>query len=262
MASVRGLADPSFPLMGARRHRPGAPAPRRRRWVRRAVVWLVLLPLTLSFVQVLALRWIDPPTSGVMLERWLELRAEGATVSIDYRWRDWQRHSPALAMAVIAAEDQQFASHQGFDADAIRAAWSRNREGSGRLRGGSTISQQVAKNLFLWSGRSWLRKGLETWYTVLIETLWPKQRTLEMYLNLAELGDGIYGAEAAAQRYFGIPSQQLSAGQAAALAAVLPSPRRYSVLKPSAYVQRRRAWIERQVEQLGGVTYLASLSGE
>ncbi len=216
---------------------------------------LLLLPL-LSIAQVLILRWVNPPTSGVMLERSFELRGAGRAASIDQQWVDWSALSPHLAIAVVAAEDQRFPAHSGFDTEAIREAWQRYRGGGKSLRGGSTISQQVAKNLFLWSDRSWLRKGLETWYTGLIETLWSKQRILEMYLNIAEFGDGVYGAEAASQHYFGKPAAQLNAAQAARLAAVLPSPRKYSVTAPSAYVRRRAAWIEAQMQQLGGAAYL------
>jgi len=234
-------------------------APRRRSWGQRlrrfALLLLLLLPL-LSIAQVLILRWVNPPTSGVMLERSFELRGAGRAASIDQQWVDWSALSPHLAIAVVAAEDQRFPAHSGFDTEAIREAWQRYRGGGKSLRGGSTISQQVAKNLFLWSDRSWLRKGLETWYTGLIETLWSKQRILEMYLNIAEFGDGVYGAEAASQHYFGKPAAQLNAAQAARLAAVLPSPRKYSVTAPSAYGRRRAAWIEAQMQQLGGAAYL------
>jgi len=237
--------------------------PRKRSWVRklRRFIWmLVLLLPVLSIAQVLLLRWVNPPTTGVMLERAFELRRAGRAANIDQQWAEWSALSPQLAIAVIAAEDQRFPEHNGFDTEAIRQAWQRYRGGGKSLRGGSTISQQVAKNLFLWSDRSWLRKGLETWYTGLIETLWPKQRILEMYLNIAEFGDGVYGAQAASQRYFRKPAAQLSAGQAASLAAVLPSPRKYSVTAPSAYVRRRAAWIEAQMQQLGGVDYLAPIA--
>ncbi len=253
-------------MMKLRRPRLTTRAPSgRRSWRARLVRWTLLalsLPLIVSVLQVLMLRWIDPPTSGVMLERRSEWLSEEKPGQIAYQWRPWSELPATLAIAVIAAEDQQFAEHSGFDTEAIRAAWAQNREGEKSLRGGSTISQQVAKNLFLWSDRSWLRKGLEAWYTVLIEALWSKQRILEVYLNIAEFGDGVYGAQAASERYFNMPAGQLTAQQAASLAAVLPSPRRYSVAAPSAYVQRRRAWIERQVLQLGGKEYLMSLDDD
>ncbi|MEO7200282.1 MAG: monofunctional biosynthetic peptidoglycan transglycosylase, partial [Dokdonella sp.] len=160
-----------------------------------------------------------------------------------------------LAIAVVASEDQRFPQHRGFDVDAIRDALAAADDGE-RLRGASTISQQVAKNLFLWGGRSYVRKGLEVWFTALIETLWTKQRILEVYLNIAEFGDGIYGAQAASQQHFGRPATELSSHQAALLAAVLPSPKRLHAKRPSAYVQKRAAWIERQMRQLGGSAYL------
>lgn len=233
-------------------------APRKRRWLRRLLL-LALLPVLASVLQVLALRWIDPPTSTFMLDRrWQAWREDEAGFALDYRWVPLQRIAPELPLALVAAEDQLFPQHTGFDRAAIEAALEGNREG-GRLRGASTISQQTAKNLFLWSGRSWLRKGLEAWYTVLLETLLPKRRILELYANVAEFGDGIYGAEAAAQRFFGKPASALGARESARLAAVLPSPKRYVAEPPSPYVRERAAWIERQMRQLGGPAYLDGL---
>jgi len=235
---------------------------RRRGPVRRLLRWLVLAALVLvvgSVLQVLVLRFVDPPFSAFMVARQVEaLRAGDRGFRVDYRWRDASEISPQLAVAVIAAEDQRFAGHHGFDLEAIRAAAERNARG-GRVRGASTISQQTAKNLFLWSGRSWLRKGLEAWYTVLLEALWPKQRILEVYVNVAEFGDGVYGAQAAARRYFGKDAAQLTPAEAARLAAVLPSPRRYSAANPGPYVQRRTGQIQRQMRQIGGTGYLEQL---
>jgi len=168
--------------------------------------------------------------------------------------------SPHLPIALVAAEDQQFPAHHGFDLDAIGRALDHNDDG-GRVRGASTISQQVAKNLFLWQGRSWLRKGMEAWYTLWLETLWPKQRVLEVYANIAQFGDGVYGAEAAAQRYFGVASSALNSAQSARLAAVLPSPQRWHAARPGPYVLARQAWVERQVRQLGGPEYLRECCG-
>lgn len=224
--------------------------PRRRRWGRR-IALVALLALCASILPVVALRWIDPPTSAFMLAHAL---GPGRDAALRYEWVDAARISPQLAVALVAAEDQKFPFHDGFDVAAIRDALE---QGEGRAgRGASTISQQVAKNLFLWSGRSWLRKGLEAWYTLLIEALWPKARILEIYANIAEFGEGVYGAEAAAQAYFGKPAAQLSASESARLAAVLPNPKRYRVEAPGPYVLRRQAWIERQVRQLGGPDYL------
>lgn len=227
----------------------------RRRWRR----WLWQVPcalLAFSILQVVVLRFIDPPFSSVMALRQMEAWGQGDWgFRIHYQWRDLDAMARSVPISLVAAEDQQFPQHNGFDLKAIEKALDHNARGK-RLRGGSTISQQVAKNVFLWQGRSWLRKGLEAWYTVLIEALWPKQRILEMYANVAEFGDGVYGVQAAAQRYWHKDAARLSAGESARLAAVLPSPRRYSVTKPGPFVQRRAVWIQRQARQLGGAGYL------
>ncbi|HEY0179988.1 MAG TPA: monofunctional biosynthetic peptidoglycan transglycosylase, partial [Dokdonella sp.] len=189
-------------------------------------------------------------------EDWLRARLAGEhSYTLHYRWTSWQRVAPTLPIALVAAEDQKFPFHHGFDLDAIQSALADADDGE-RLRGASTISQQVAKNLFLWNGRSFVRKGLEAYFTVLIEALWPKRRILEVYLNVAEFGDGVFGAAAASERFFGTAPAQLDAHRAALLAAVLPNPRRLRVDRPSAYVLRRAAWIERQAAQLGGPAYL------
>lgn len=230
----------------------------RRRWLH----WLWKLPLLLvlvSVLQVLVLRFIDPPFSAFMAARQLEAWWQGdRDFRVAYDWRDMAAIAPSLPVALVAAEDQDFANHHGFDFKAIEQARERNARG-GRLRGASTISQQLAKNLFLWSGRSWVRKGMEAWYTVLIETMWPKQRILEVYANVAEFGDGIYGAQAAARSYWGKDASRLSPTESARLAAVLPSPRRYSAARPGPYVQRRTRWIERNARQIGGAGYLQEL---
>ena len=213
-----------------------------------------------SALLVLVLRWVPPPGTALMVERKLESWVDGQPIDLQRTWRPWAELPDDLKMAVIAAEDQQFAHHWGFDVDAIRAALAHNERG-GTLRGASTLSQQVAKNLFLWSGRSWLRKGFEAWFTTLIELFWPKQRILEVYLNSAEWGDGIFGAEAAARHHFGVGAPYLSARQASLLAAVLPNPRQWSAGRPSAYVNRRAGWIHRQMRQLGGSHYLQRLRG-
>lgn len=220
-----------------------------------------VLFVMLTALPVLALRFIDPPTSAFMLDRqWQAFRDDEAGFALRYAWVDWDALSPELPIALVAAEDQQFPSHAGFDLEAIDKALENNARGR-PVRGASTISQQVAKNLFLWSGRSWARKGLEAWFTVLIEGLWPKQRILEVYANVAEFGDGVYGAEAAAQGYFGKPARRLNAAESARLAAVLPNPKRYSVVAPGPYVQRRAAWIAGQARNLGGPGYLAACCG-
>lgn len=241
------------------------PAARRRpvrRWLRR----LLLLPLGLALftvLQVVVLRFVDPPFSSFMAIRQVEAWLDGdADFRVAYDWRDLEQMAPGLPVALIAAEDQNFARHSGFDLEAIEQARRRNERG-GRLRGGSTISQQLAKNLFLWQGSSapsrWARKGIETWYTMLIELLWPKRRILETYANVAEFGDGVYGAQAAARRYFGRDASRLTDAQSARLAAVLPSPKRYSAASPGPYVQRRARAIERNMRQIGGPAYLQAL---
>ena len=237
--------------------RAGKPRGARRvlRWL---LLWLPLWFLLLTCTQVLVLRWLPPFTSAFMIGRQFDaVLARDWDFRLRYSWRRSSRISPTLPISLVAAEDQTFPNHHGFDFKAIDKAISSNKRGR-RVRGASTISQQVAKNLFLWSGRSYLRKGLEAWYTVLIEFLWPKQRIIEVYANIAEFGDGVYGAEAAAQSFFGKPASRLSASESARLAAVLPSPKRYDARRPGPYVLRRARWIERQVRHLGGASYLAS----
>lgn len=237
------------------------PPPRRRLRLWRWLLALPLLALLLSAWQVVVFRFVDPWSSAFMTAWRLDaLRAGGTAVAPDYRWRDLGQVSPALPVALVAAEDQKFPTHAGFDLDAIDRALA-ERAAGGRLRGASTISQQVAKNLFLWEGRSFVRKGIEAWYTVLIEAIWPKRRILEVYVNVAEFGDGIYGAEAAAQRFFGKPASALDADEAALLAAVLPNPKRFDVAAPSGHVRERQRWIVRQARQLGGADYLRACCG-
>lgn len=190
------------------------------------------------------------PVAGVLLHRFAPvgvtfLMAQRAVEGEAYQrsWRPLSRIDPDLVTAVIAAEDAKFCSHYGFDIEAIEKALAHNERRPNRLRGGSTITQQTAKNVYLWPGRGWVRKGLEAWYTVLIETAWPKRRIMEVYLNVVEWGPGVYGAEAAARHWYGKSAEKLSAREAARLAAVLPSPRRYRADRPGPYVQRRTARI-------------------
>ncbi|MEZ0472340.1 monofunctional biosynthetic peptidoglycan transglycosylase [Luteimonas salinilitoris] len=235
-----------------------ARAPRWRRW-RRRLLMLPLVLVLLSILQVLALRFVDPPFSMFMVARQLRAWTAGdGDFRVAYRWRDFDRIAPTLPLAAIAAEDQNFAAHHGFDLEAIEKAREHN-AGGGRLRGASTISQQVAKNLFLWNGRSWVRKGLEAWYTLLMELMWPKQRILEVYVNVAEFGDGVYGAQAAARTFFGKDADALGTAESARLAAVLPNPKGYSAARPGPYVQRRTQAIQRQMRQIGGVAHLEQL---
>ncbi|MGL5007078.1 MAG: monofunctional biosynthetic peptidoglycan transglycosylase [Plesiomonas sp.] len=191
---------------------------------------------------------------SVIIERVITAHLEGKpTYSVTHWWVASDAISPQMKLAVIAAEDQRFPDNFGFDFQAIAQALKHN-EHSRRIRGGSTISQQTAKNVFLWSDRSWLRKGLEAGVTVLIELFWSKDRILTVYLNSIEFGQGIFGVEAAARHYFHKSANQLTATESARLAAVLPNPIRYQVQAPSAYVLQRQKWILRQMRQLGGVT--------
>ncbi|MDD3444979.1 MAG: monofunctional biosynthetic peptidoglycan transglycosylase [Zavarzinia sp.] len=205
---------------------------------RRRLLWsmvgvFVLLPLAM----VLVYRVVPVPLTPLMVIRLFE--GEG----LSHDWVSYDEIAPAMIRSAIAAEDAKFCRHDGFDWEAINDALEAAEDGE-RLRGGSTISQQTAKNVFLWPGRSWLRKGLEAGFTVLIETVWPKRRILEVYLNSVEFGPGVYGVEAAARFHFGKPAANLSSHEAALLAAVLPNPRRFSASRPSAYTQRYAGRIE------------------
>lgn len=216
----------------------------------------------MTAIAVLLLRWLNPVTSAFMLTARVQAAADhDAHYRTDYRWVSLEKISPHAALAVIASEDQLFPFHAGFDLDSIRAAVRASERGK-RLRGASTISQQVAKNLFLWSGHSFVRKALEAWFTVLIEAMWPKERILEIYLNVIELGRGVYGVEAASERYFHKPAARLSSSDAALLAAVLPNPRRYHADNPSPWLLSRRDWILGQMRDLGGSSYLQALERE
>ena len=221
------------------------------------LVWVLL-----TATPVLLLRWLRPLTSAFMVEaRVAAWQARQHDYHTDFRWVRLEQISPHAAIAVIASEDQQFPYHAGFDLNSIREAVRASEHGK-RLRGASTISQQVAKNLFLWSGHSFLRKGLEAYFTVLIETLWPKERILEMYLNTAQFGEGIYGVQAAAERFWYKPALHLSSEEAASLAAVLPNPLRLHADRPSRYVIARRDWILTQMRELGGAAYLRAVESE
>jgi monofunctional biosynthetic peptidoglycan transglycosylase len=225
-----------------------------RRFVTRVFQFVALL-LAICVLATFALRFIPPLTTAVIVERRVSALVHGRAYKVDYRWVPWSRISPRAALAVIASEDQNFATHWGFDVESIQQAVDAHERGQ-RLRGASTISQQVAKNLFLWSGRSYVRKGLEAYFTVLIELTWSKRRILEVYLNIVELGDGVFGVEAASQRFFHKPASRLSPDEAALLAAVLPNPIRLRADRPSAYVEERRTWIVQQMEQIGGSGYI------
>ncbi|HFZ8996144.1 TPA: monofunctional biosynthetic peptidoglycan transglycosylase [Citrobacter freundii] len=200
---------------------------------------------------------VPVPFSAVMAERQAGAWLQGDFGYVAHSdWVSMEKISPWMGLAVIAAEDQKFPEHWGFDIPAIEQALAHNERSEGRVRGASTLSQQTAKNLFLWDGRSWLRKGLEAGLTVGIETVWSKKRILTVYLNIAEFGEGVFGIEAAAQRYFHKPASRLTMSEAALLAAVLPNPLRFKADAPSGYVRSRQAWIMRQMQQLGGQSFM------
>jgi monofunctional biosynthetic peptidoglycan transglycosylase len=249
----------------ARSQRRAGPARQRGRFAGVLLRYLgiaLLAWLLITATPVLLLRWLPPLTSAFMVQaRVAAWRAHQRDYHTDFRWVSLEQISPHVAIAVIASEDQQFPFHAGFDFNSIREAVRASEHGK-RLRGASTISQQVAKNLFLWPGHTFVRKALEAYFTVLIETLWPKERILEMYLNVAQFGDGIYGVEAAAQRFWRKPALHLSSAEAATLAAVLPNPLRLHADRPSHYVIARRDWILAQMRDLGGDAYLRALENE
>lgn len=227
--------------------------------IRKLLIWTALLVIVVPLLLIVVLRWLPPPSSAFMLHHAFTASSASNCKGIDFQWRPWSELSTQMAIAVIAAEDQHFPEHFGFDVDAITLAL-KERQAGKRIRGASTISQQVAKNLFLWSGQSWLRKGIEVWLTGWIELVWPKQRILEVYLNIAQFGACLFGVQAAAQQYFNSNAKDLTMGQAALLAAVLPNPVRYQVARPSGYIRTRQRWILKQMRQLGGVEYLQRLT--
>jgi len=203
----------------------------------RLLALIVIVAVFAPPLGALIYRLVPPPITILMVERLVQ--GQG----MDYQWRALSDISPALQQAAVAAEDARFCTHHGFDFQAMQKAMRQNERtearGGSKIRGGSTISQQTAKNVFLWPGRSYLRKGLEAWYTVLIETIWGKRRIMEVYLNVAEMGPGIYGAQAAAERYFHEDAADLTPGQAAHLIAILPSPLKWKAVAPGRYVARR-----------------------
>jgi monofunctional biosynthetic peptidoglycan transglycosylase len=219
----------------------------------RKVLRIVLAVVIAQLAYVVALRWVYPPVTLTQMGSWLG----GHGLKRDYV--SGKKISPHLKLAVIAAEDQLFAEHNGFDWAGIEQAMSDSRKKKKRLRGASTISQQTAKNVFLWQGRSWLRKGLEVYFTLLIELCWSKERILNVYLNVIETGPGAFGAEAAARHYYNKPAARLTRMEAARIAACLPNPKKYRAQPASPYVTRRANWILGQMNNLAGDEALAAL---
>lgn len=225
------------------------------RWIGRFVFKIALWFFGLSIGLVILYRFLPVPITPLMVIRLFEQAVDSKKEMRLYK--DWEsienisRHAP---QAVVAAEDQKFLDHHGFDLEAMKKAWENNKKGK-RIKGASTITQQTVKNVFLWPSRSYIRKGLEAYFTVLVELVWSKERILEVYLNVIEMGDGIYGIEAAAQTFFKKPAANLTRGQAALIAAVLPNPRRWNPAKPTAYIQGRQTWILRQMSNLEPVGF-------
>jgi monofunctional biosynthetic peptidoglycan transglycosylase len=214
-------------------------------WLLKAMLWF----FAISIVWVLLYKFINPPITFLMVERGFEQKAAGKEWKLDKKWKDYDELSTNLKKAAIAGEDARFMSHHGFDFEAIEKAYEKNKKGK-KVRGGSTISQQTAKNVFLWPKRSYVRKGFEAYFTFLIELFWSKQRILEVYLNVIEMGDGIYGAEKACQKYYGKSAESLSKGQAALLIAVLPNPIRWTPAHPTPYIYHKQALILRNIRNL------------
>lgn len=217
---------------------------------------LLLLLFIISVAWVTLYKFVNPPTTPLMVIRYFEGNNGGNLIKTD--WKKYDDISDYMKMAVIAAEDQKFAHHDGFDLRAIEDAIDDRLEGN-RLRGASTITQQTAKNVFLWPERSWFRKVIEAYFALLIDNIWDKKRILEVYLNVIETGDGIYGVDEAAQVYFGRSAKNLDLVDSALIAAILPNPRVMSATKPSEYVLEREKWIREQVGHLGGVSYLKNI---
>ena len=218
-----------------------------KNWWQNTVKWTLRIILgffAITIFWVIALRFINPPVTYLMIKRGFEWKAAGKGFKIEKDWLDYDELSTNLKKAAIAGEDAHFMTHNGFDTKAIIEAFEKNQDGK-PLRGGSTISQQTAKNVFLWPERSWVRKGLETYFTALIEIFWSKKRILEVYLNVIEMGQGVYGAEAAAQYYFNKSGKSLSKKEAALIIAILPNPRKWDARRPSRYVNSRANSIAR-----------------
>ena len=222
----------------------------------RAIIrWTVVAFLGSTILAVVALRFLPVYFTPLMFIRCSEQLAEGKSLKMKHHWVPLNKISPSLPMAVMASEDAKFLKHHGFDYQAIEHAAERNRKHPEKRKlGASTISHQTAKNVFLWPGRSWVRKGFEVYFTALIELMWPKERIMEVYLNSIEMGDGIYGADAVAEEHFGTDAQNLTKAQCALIAATLPNPRKFSSKNPSAYMRKRQARIMREMKYVDKLT--------
>lgn len=219
--------------------------------IAKAALYFILV----TVLWVVAYRFINPPITLLMIMRDIERKSDGKDFKIDKKWVNYKDMSPYMGRAAIAGEDQKFVHHLGFDMTAINRAYHANKADSTKVKGGSTISQQTAKNVFLWPGRSWIRKGFEAYFTILIEIFWSKQRILEVYLNVIEMGDGIYGAEAAARNYYGKSCSELSRSEAAMIAACFPNPIRWTPKNPTRFIRHRHSLIMRNIRVLGTVKF-------
>ncbi|MGH8427849.1 MAG: monofunctional biosynthetic peptidoglycan transglycosylase [Gammaproteobacteria bacterium] len=254
LPKIRVPADVSVSRRKPEEVKPAPAKKRRRRWPRRLLALIVALFL-ITWLPVLVLRWVNPPTTAYMIETIASLPDARP---LDRRaWVPYDQIAPAMRLAAVAGEDQTFPGNHGFDVKAIKAAMQHNANDD-TLHGASTITQQTAKNLFLWPGRNYFRKGVEAYFTALIDVTWSKQRVLAVYLNIVQFGPRTFGVEAAAEHYFGKHASQLTAPEAALLAATLPDPIDYDPAHPSAYLQERQSWILEQMRHLGS-DYLSSL---
>ena len=220
------------------------------RFLYKSLLWFFAISIGL----VIVFKWVPVPATPLMVIRTVQQAVNGEDIVWKHDWESIDNISKNLQLAVICSEDQNFLNHHGFDMKAIEKAIEYNKKGK-KTRGASTISQQTAKNVFLWPHRSWVRKGLEAYFTFLIELIWSKERIMEVYLNSVEMGHGIYGAEAAAQHWFNRPASSLRLNQATAIAAILPSPLRYRANPATNYIQRRKNWIARQINFFGPLNY-------
>ena len=218
-------------------------------------LWRLILGfVVISILSVILFRWVPVPVTPLMVIRCVEQKMDGKKMRLSHDWVPFKEITPKLQLAVVCSEDQNYLKHFGFDWGAIQKAMKQNEEGK-HIRGASTITQQTAKNVFLWPGRSYIRKGFEVWFTLLIEIFWSKERIMEVYLNSIEMGDGVYGAQAATQHWYRKDASSLTPIQAAGIAAILPNPRKYKATSSSSYINNRKTKIMRVMRQVGKIDY-------
>lgn len=220
------------------------------RWIWKAMLWF----FGLSILSVIIFKWVPIPFTPLMITRIIEFKVDGNDAIYSHDWVPLEDMSPNLPKAVIASEDGNFLKHSGFDFEAMQKAFKNNSKGK-KLKGGSTISQQTAKNVFLWQGRSYVRKGLEAYFTVLIELIWGKERIMEVYLNSIEMGNGVYGAQEAARHWYSKKAIDLTPKEAAGIAAILPNPRKFKASNSSSYINNRKDKIMRVMLHIGKINY-------